>query len=267
MQLASEPRTPQAELNLNAGGRANADTLLLGNTSSKGLQFRDNGTGVDIESIGVPLNVNFVTQKPTYINPNGGQVFVNYNASGAVQDAALVVGDIDYGATGRRSALFSDDVQINGNLFVGGDVYDVIDHPLAPMQKSLAHAAIESSEVLNLYSGNVTSDELGLAIVHLPDWFEAANTDFRYQLTVIGGRFAQAVVSKEVEHNQFTINTNAPLVKVSWQVTARRNDTYTKAHPFVAERDKPARERGTYLHPEVYGQAQAKRTGHAERHP
>jgi hypothetical protein len=30
-------------------------------------------------------------------------------------------------------------------------------------------------------------------MVSLPEWFEALNTDFRYQLTVIG-QFAQAIV-------------------------------------------------------------------------
>jgi len=30
----------------------------------------------------------------------------------------------------------------------------------------------------------------------LPNWFEAENTDFRYQLTVVDERFAEAVVCK-----------------------------------------------------------------------
>ena len=49
--------------------------------------------------------------------------------------------------------------------------------------------------MMNIYTGNVVTDELGLATVKLPDWFEAENTDFRYQLTVIGA-FAQAIVSQ-----------------------------------------------------------------------
>ena len=86
-----------------------------------------------------------------------------------------------------------------------------IDHPLDPANKYLVHASVESSEMINIYSGNVITDELGLATVNLPDGFEAENADFRYQLTVIGGRFAQAIVSKEIANHQFTISTNASM--------------------------------------------------------
>ena len=45
--------------------------------------------------------------------------------------------------------------------------------------------------------------------MQLPEWFEALNTDFRYQLTVLIGQFAQAIVArKEFENNQFQIRTN-----------------------------------------------------------
>jgi hypothetical protein len=103
--------------------------------------------------------------------------------------------------------------------------------------------------MMNISSGNVTTDELGLATVTLPSWFEGEKGDFRYQLTVNGGRFAQAVVSKEIENNQFTISTNATNVKVSWQVTAVRQDAFAKAHSLVAEQEKPANGRGFYMHP------------------
>jgi hypothetical protein len=42
-------------------------------------------------------------------------------------------------------------------------------------------------------------------------------------------------------------------MKVSWQVTARRNDAFMKAHPFVVEEDKPERHRSHFIHPELYG--------------
>jgi hypothetical protein len=263
--------SPAAQLNLNQNNTASADYLLLGNTSSKGLQLRDNGSGVDIESFGVPLNVNYLTKQPTYLNPNGGSVVINDNRI-AVSDpnyvnySALTVGTVAYpnGVT-ASSATFEGDVQVDGGLFVAGTKNFRIDHPLDPENKYLLHAAIESSEVLNQYSGNITTDELGLATVQLPNWFDAENTDFRYQLTVIDGRFAQAIVSKEIEKNQFTISTNATNVKVSWQVTARRNDPYMKAHPMVVEQDKPAHERGTYIRPELYGQPEEKRTGGPHR--
>jgi len=85
----------------------------------------------------------------------------------------------------------------------------------------------------------------GNATIELPDYFAALNRDFRYQLTVIG-EFAQAIVAKEIHNNRFTIRTNKPRVKVSWQVTGIRQDAYPNAHRIQIEEDKPAEERGHY---------------------
>jgi len=69
---------------------------------------------------------------------------------------------------------------------------------------------------MDIYSGNVTTDKLGLATVTLPDWFEAENTDFRYQLTVIG-RKAQAWIAEQVGHGQFKIASDATNTEISCQ--------------------------------------------------
>ena len=53
--------------------------------------------------------------------------------------------------------------------------------------------------MMNIYTGNVITDELGVATVQLPDWFEAENADFRYQLTVIGRRARPAGSSGGLE--------------------------------------------------------------------
>jgi len=87
----------------------------------------------------------------------------------------------------------------------------------------------------------------------LPDYFEALNGDFRYQLTVIG-QFAQAIVAREIGNGRFTIKTNRPRVKVSWQVTGIHHDAYANANRIPVSEDKPAAEQGTYLHPDVFGQ-------------
>jgi hypothetical protein len=97
------------------------------------------------------------------------------------------------------------------------------------------------------------------------EWFEVLNTDFRYQLTVIG-QFAQAIVAHEIENNWFEIRTSAPNVKVSWQVTGVRQDAYAKANPLVVEQEKEARLRGFYIHPELYGAPPEKQIEWA-RHP
>jgi hypothetical protein len=71
--------------------------------------------------------------------------------------------------------------------------------------------------LLDTYSGNVTTDGSGLATVQLPAWFDRINTDFRYQLTIVGTRGWNARVSREIKDNQFTIQTDQPNVQVSWQ--------------------------------------------------
>ena len=159
------------------------------------------------------------------------------------------------GATMGLAGYFSGSVEVLGDFNVtgGGTKNFKIDHPLDPENKYLYHAAVESSEVLNIYSGNITTDESGDAVVTLPDWFEAVNRDFRYQLTVVG-TFAQAIVADEVKSNHFKIRTSAPGVKVSWQVTGVRSDAAILKHPFKVEEDKPKSERGSYLSPEAYDQ-------------
>ena len=152
----------------------------------------------------------------------------------------------------RPGRYFYGDVQVTGNLSKSGGSFK-IDHPLDPANKYLYHSFVESPDMMNISNGNVTTDELGIATVTLPDWFESLNTDFRYQLTVLGPRFAQAIVSKEIENNHFTISTNASNVKVSWQVTGVRHDAWANAHRIPVEQEKNARERGHYIHPELYG--------------
>ena len=142
-------------------------------------------------------------------------------------------------------------------LDVDGSKNFKIDHPLDPENKYLLHASIESSEVLNLYTGNVTLGPEGEATVTLPDWFEAMNSDLRYQLTVVG-QFAQAIIADEVRSNRFTIRTSAPNVKVSWQVTGVRSDAAMKKHPFKVVEAKPEGERGHYLTPEAFDQPEEK---------
>jgi hypothetical protein len=158
------------------------------------------------------------------------------------------------------------DVVARGTLSAAAKAFK-IDHPLDPANKYLVHSSVESAEMLNIYTGNVVTDELGLATVKLPDWFEAENTDFRYQLTVIG-QFAQAIIKDKIANGQFRIMTNASHVEVSWLVTGVRQDAYAKAHPLVIEEEKPASERGHYTHPELYGQPVDKQIGgHAHDQP
>jgi hypothetical protein len=127
-----------------------------------------------------------------------------------------------------------------------------IDHPLDPENKYLYHTAVESPDMMNVYNGNVVTDGGGYATVSLPEWFEALNRDFRYQLTVIG-QFAQAIVAEEVRNNAFVIRTDRPNVKVSWQVTGIRQDAFANRYRVPVEEEKAAEDRGRYLHPAAFG--------------
>jgi len=153
---------------------------------------------------------------------------------------------------GGMAGEFYGDVAVSGTLTKGGGSFR-IDHPLDPENRYLAHSFVESPDMMNIYNGNVVTDAAGEATVALPEYFSALNRDFRYQLTVIG-EFAQAIVAREVEGNAFTIRTSKGGVKVSWQVTGIRQDRWAEAHRIAVEREKPEKERGLYLHPELYGQ-------------
>jgi hypothetical protein len=148
------------------------------------------------------------------------------------------------------AGLFVGRVRVMGYLSKSGGGFTV-DHPTDPENQYLSHSFVESPEMLNVYTGTVTTGKDGTARVELPSYFEALNRDFRYQLTVIGD-FARAVVSEEIENNQFTLRTDAPAVKVCWQVTGVRKDAWAEANRIEAEHRKPETERGKYLHPELF---------------
>lgn len=170
------------------------------------------------------------------------------------------------GGAFNKAGVFQGDVQISGNLDVSGTITKSggafkIDHPLAPKDRYLVHSFVESPEMMNVYNGNVTTDGRGEAWVDLPDYFEALNRDFRYQLTVLG-QFAQAIVGEKIGGNRFLIRTDKPGVEVSWQVTGIRDDPYARAHRLEVEPEKTGAERGRYLHPELYGAPEGERLFH-----
>jgi hypothetical protein len=105
----------------------------------------------------------------------------------------------------------------------------------------------------NIYDGIVVLDANSEAVVELPSWFEALNTDFRYQLTSIGAPGPNLYIAEENSNHRFKIAGGTPAMKVSWQVTGIRQDVWAKAHPMLVEEEKPIEERGHYLHPELHG--------------
>lgn len=141
-------------------------------------------------------------------------------------------------------------IHVTGNISKGGGTFK-IDHPLDPANKYLFHSFVESPDMMNIYNGNVITNEKGEAIVTMPDYFTALNIDFRYQLTTIGS-FSKVMIAEEMTHGTFRIKSEDPNVKISWQVTGVRNDAYARKNRVKVEVEKEEHAKGTYLYPEAY---------------
>jgi hypothetical protein len=136
-----------------------------------------------------------------------------------------------------------------------------IDDPLDPAHKYLNHASVVSSQQLDVYSGNVTTNARGFATVRMPRWFQALNESFRYQLTSLSG-LQQVAVAKEMHRNRFTIQSQRPHSKVSWQVSAVRHDRYAKANPTRVIVPKSKADQGKYVQPQLYGKPRSDGIGY-----
>ncbi|MEM1271002.1 MAG: hypothetical protein AAGI08_13260 [Bacteroidota bacterium] len=153
---------------------------------------------------------------------------------------------------GGRAGDFRGDVNVTGTLSKGGGSFK-IDHPLDPANKYLSHSFVESPDMMNVYNGNATLDAAGEAIVTLPDYFEALNRDFRYQLTAVGAPGPNLYVAAKIAGNQFSIAGGEPGAEVSWQITGIRQDPWAELNRIPNEELKAPDERGYYLHPKAYG--------------
>jgi hypothetical protein len=190
--------------------------------------------------------------------------------SGTTSDTVVINnfgGGFPLYAAGTGGSMYLDGA---GNLHVSGQIFGSvknfeIDHPLDPANRYLVHASVESSEMKNIYDGIVVLDSNGSATVKLPDWFEAVNGDFRYQLTAIGVPAPNLYVAHEIANGQFAIAGGQPGMKVSWQLTGVRHDPFANAHPLRVSVDKATSERGYYVHPEFYGAPEAKSIDSAHR--
>ena len=149
-------------------------------------------------------------------------------------------------------SLVDGDLEVRGGLTPSATAFK-IDHPLDPGNRYLQLPAVHSAEMKNVFDGLVVLDQKGEAWAQLPDWFEAANGDFRYQLTAIGGPAPELHVAQEITDNAFLIAGGPAGLKVSWQVTGIRQDPYALLKPVAVEVDKPPHEVGRYRHPEAYG--------------
>jgi hypothetical protein len=227
----------------------------------------ENGNAVAGETLGTAANGVYGLNHNNYGNGVYGHTDTG-NGSGvaAINDTGEGDGLYAYAPEGNSgyAAFIDGDLDVDGVLHKASGTFK-IDHPLDPANKYLYHSFVESPDMMNIYNGNVTTDAQGDATVSLPDYFEALNSDYRYQLTVMG-QFAQAIVSNKVANHQFSIKTDKPNVEVSWQVTGIRQDAWANAHRVQPEVMKAEKDRGLYLHPELFG-APIEKSISMSRHP
>ncbi|MBU6324345.1 MAG: hypothetical protein KJS92_02560 [Bacteroidetes bacterium] len=170
---------------------------------------------------------------------------------------AAIYGDNGASNTVSYAGFFNGRTTVNGSMSVLGALSKSsgtfkIDHPLDPENKYLYHSFVESPDMMNIYNGIAIADEHGEAVVLMPDWFEALNMEFRYQLTCIGG-YAPVYVAEKIKDNRFKIAGATKGLEISWQVTGIRHDAYAEKNRIQVEVEKSETEKGTYLHPEVFG--------------
>ena len=246
----------------------------------------DTSTGVD----GISRSGDGVVGQSLGIKTYGvrGRCDNGYGVYGGSKIGYGVVGfsNSGYGVMGFThsgyAAYLGGNVVITGNLQKGGGSFK-IDHPLDPANKYLHHSFVESPDMKNVYDGMVALDNKGEAEIELPDWFGALNKDFRYQLTAIGAPGPNLYIAEEISDTSTTTNYSSDSsssnqnnnnnsndssnfkiaggtsgMKVSWQVTGIRKDPWANANRIRVEEDKPAKERGYYIYPDLYGQPEEK---------
>lgn len=220
--------------------------------------FSGTGNGTGVRGIGGSIGVSGFANGFSYTGNSFGVhamvqgsagtrygLYAEANVFSGTQTAYGVYGGA-FGAATNYAGYFQGNTHVSGTLTKGSGAFK-IDHPLDPANKYLQHSFVESPDMMNIYNGNVTTDANGEVEVKLPDWFEALNRDFRYQLTAIG-QFAQAIISEKVNGNRFKIMTDKPNVEVSWQVTGIRKDRFAEDNRIKVEETKLPTDKGKCLY-------------------
>lgn len=184
-----------------------------------------------------------------------------------------------YGVLGEANSGSAWAVYALGYLGASGSKSFRIDHPADPANRYLLHYTAESPEVINFYRGTVALDAVGEAVVRLPAYFAAINKEPSYTLTAIGTPMPLLHVAEEIDQAgletgaaaepgdavpacSFRIAGGVPGAKVSWRVEAVRNDRWVRRSGSPVEVEKIGTEKGTYQHPDLYGQPWEKAMNH-----
>jgi len=166
--------------------------------------------------------------------------------------------EVDNGSmTDNRVIVFQDLIVLGSVVNKNASSKTLIDHPDDPSNKTVTHQAVSGPGNVSTYSGTVSVDSSGNAVVKLPEYFEGLNggsdASISYQLTSVGGAAPNLHVSKEVSGNTFSIGGGFPNGKVSWQVFAERQDAWAKANKTADVSNKAKDDQGKYYYPEGFG--------------
>lgn len=266
-QNATESQTPALaffETADGAIGSVGADVIrfVIAAATGKLLEFRVNGstTAMTLTEGGCLLGIGLPPRGKLHVEGEGGHAilaFTNGPEVVAVKGINEGSGHGVYGSSVNGYAgKFDGNVHVTRILSKAGGGFK-IDHPLDPANQYLYHSFVESPDMKNLYDGVVTLDANGEATVTLPDWFNALNRDFCYQLTAIGAPNPNLHIAEEIRENRFKIAGGKADTKVSWQVTGIRHDPFAEQHRISVEEEKPSQERGKFLHPKEHAQPES----------
>ncbi len=247
MATGTSPTAGLIKSAISASNNSADPTILVSNNGNQ------EGDGINVFTVpvsGAPIATIYNQSAAIYSQANG------INSGIGVFGFGGDVGILGYSSGGSGFAVYG-----YGNTGAAGAKSFHIDHPLDPQNKTLSHYSIESDEILNMYRGTIELDANGQATIELPNYFDAVNVNPSYQLTAIGTA-TQPYVATEIANNQFTVS-GAPNTKVSWMVTAERNDPtiqYFSEKYNLKEnvRAKRPHEVGRYITPEAYGENETK---------
>ncbi len=255
------------------GGRAIRGLMTVGGVAIEGVasSTTQGSDGVSGESDG-PGGSGVVGIATATSGVSDGVVAISSSPSGrAVHAVNAANTGTPYGVFsanigGAGYAIFS-----NGPFAASGTKAFRIDHPDDPANRYLLHYASESPEVINFYRGSVVLDDAGEAEVVLPAYFAKINAGPTYQLTAVGSAMPLLHIAQKISESalsagaaagpgdaapvcRFRIAGGTPGGEVSWRVEAVRNDLWVRSHGAPVELGKDEAERGSYQHPELYGQ-------------
>ncbi|NEO47027.1 MAG: hypothetical protein F6K55_24060 [Moorea sp. SIO4A3] len=196
-----------------------------------------------------------------YANSNGtnSKYGIRGFASGNEGNKYGVYGSASGSGT-NYAGYFSGNVRVTGNLTTGTITKPsgsfLIDHPLAPLNKTLRHNFVESPEDLCLYRGKVKLNAEGSATVKMPDYFAALTKEEEatVNLTPIGKKPFLVSYQWSPDYTEFELFGEAN-AEVAYLVLANRDDPaiHQFRKPVEEEKGNGNFEQGKLLYPEAYG--------------